>query len=62
MEDKEGSQSKENKGARVFVENNKIKNEGEWWFWDEKRKTLRDKMGKIKENGVVKNSEKGKKE
>jgi len=35
--------AEERKGARVFVGNNKMRIEGEWWFWDEEGETLRDR-------------------
>jgi len=36
----------ERKGARVWIGNNKVVIEGEWWFWDEETEVLRDRMGR----------------
>lgn len=44
------------RGARVFVRNNKVKIEGDWWFWDEKGKTLRDRLRRKRESGMMRNS------
>jgi len=48
--------AEERKGARVFVGNNKIRIEDEWWFWDEEGETLRDRWGRERENGGMKTS------
>jgi len=56
---KEVARSEERKGARVIIGNNRVMIEGEWWFWDEEKETLRDKLGKKRESREEKNSGEG---
>jgi len=53
------ARTEERKGARVIIGNNRVLIDGEWWFWDEEKETLRDKMGKERESREEKNSGEG---
>lgn len=47
---REIAKGEEEKGNKVWVGDNRILINGEWWVWDESREILRD--GRGKERGV----------
>lgn len=47
---KEVAKVEERRGTRIFIGNNKVMIDGEWWFWDEEEGTLRDR-GEGEERG-----------
>lgn len=48
------------KGNKVWIGNDKISVNGQWWFWDEEREILVDKLGR--EKGLREGRNMGKKE
>lgn len=54
------ARAEERKGAKIFLGNNKVMIDGEWWFWHEEEGTLRDRLGKEREGKREKIRRKGK--
>jgi len=54
---REAVREEERKRARVWIRKNRAIIEGKWWFWDKKEKVLRNRMGRKRERGMIRERE-----
>ena len=59
---REIAREEERKGSKVWVGNDRITINGEWWFWDEEGEILRDRRGRERSMEVEQKAMRGEEE